>query len=61
MRKIGIHREDKDRWEARVPLVPDDVALLASSGVAEFTLQPSPQRVFPADEYERPGRASTRT
>jgi alpha-aminoadipic semialdehyde synthase len=51
MRRIGIRREDKDQWEARVPLVPDDVARLASSGVATFTLQPSPQRVFPADEY----------
>ena len=55
MRKIGIRREDKDRWEARVPLVPDDVALLASSGVAAFTLQPSPQRVFPGDEYVAAG------
>ncbi len=55
MRSIGIRREDKDRWEARVPLVPDDVARLTSSGSAKLVLQPSAQRVFAAEEYERAG------
>ena len=55
MRRIGIRREDKDPWEARVPLVPDDVARLASSGAAEIVVQPSPQRVFTDDEYLRAG------
>ena len=55
MRRIGIRREDKDRWEARVPLVPDDVARLTSSSSVELVLQPSPQRVFAADEYVRAG------
>ena len=55
MRRIGIRREDKDPWEARVPLVPDDVARLTSSGSVELVLQPSAQRVFVAEEYERAG------
>ena len=55
MPRIGIRREDKDSWEARVPLIPDDVARLTSSGAAEIVLQPSPQRVFTEDEYVRAG------
>ena len=55
MRRIGIRREDKDPWEARAPLVPDDVARLTSSGAAEIVVQPSPQRVFTEDEYLRAG------
>src|SRR5450759_4497587 len=55
MRSIGIRREDKDPWEARFPLVPDDVARLTSSSSVELILQPSAQRVFAADEYVRAG------
>ena len=55
IRHIGIRREDKDRWEARVPLVPDDVARLTSSGAVEVVVQPSTQRVFTEDEYVRAG------
>ena len=55
MRRIGIRREDKDPWEARVPLIPDDVARLTSSGAAEIVVQPSPRRVFTEDEYVRAG------
>ena len=55
MRRIGIRREDKDPWEARVPLIPDDVVRLTSSGAAEIVVQPSPRRVFTEDEYVRAG------
>jgi len=55
VRSIGIRREDKDQWEARVPLIPDDVVRLTDSGAAEFVLQPSAQRVFAADDYLRAG------
>jgi saccharopine dehydrogenase (NAD+, L-lysine-forming) len=55
VRSIGIRREDKDPWEARVPLVPDDVARLARSGSAELVIQPSTQRVYTADEFVRAG------
>ncbi len=60
MRSIGIRREDKDQWEARVPLIPDDVARLTGSDWAELVLQPSAQRVFAADEYIT-ARASAKT
>jgi saccharopine dehydrogenase (NAD+, L-lysine-forming) len=55
MRRIGIRREDKDPWEARVPVVPDDAGRLTSSGAVEIFLQPSAQRIFGADEYVRAG------
>jgi alanine dehydrogenase len=55
MRRIGIRREDKDPWEARVPLIPEDVARLTGSGSVEIVVQPSPQRVFTEDEYVRAG------
>ena len=55
MRAIGIRREDKDPWEARTPLVPDDVAALVQAGAAAFTLQPSPLRIFSDEEYRRAG------
>jgi saccharopine dehydrogenase (NAD+, L-lysine-forming) len=55
MRSIGIRREDKDPWEARVPLVPDDAARLTRTSSLELVLQPSAQRVFSAAEYERAG------
>ena len=55
MRRIGIRREDKDRWEARVPLIPDDVVRLTSSGAAEIVVQPSPRRVFTEAEYVQAG------
>jgi alpha-aminoadipic semialdehyde synthase len=52
---IGIRREDKDPWEARVPLAPGDVARLTSSGSVEIIVQPSPQRIFAADEFVAAG------
>jgi alpha-aminoadipic semialdehyde synthase len=55
MRRIGIRREDKDPWEARVPVIPKDVARLTSSGSLEFVVQPSAQRVFTDDEFVRAG------
>ncbi len=55
MRRIGIRREDKDPWEARVPLIPDDVARLTGSGSVEIVVQPSPQRIFADAEFVRAG------
>lgn len=48
--KVGIRREDKNEWEARVPLIPNDVKKLVSSGI-EVVLQPSPIRIFLDKEY----------
>jgi alpha-aminoadipic semialdehyde synthase len=51
---IGIRREDKNEWERRTPLVPDDVRELREHGV-QVWVQPSPIRAFHADDYERAG------
>ncbi len=48
--QIGIRREDKNEWEARVPLIPNDVKKLVSNGIEVF-LQPSPIRIFSDQEY----------
>lgn len=48
--RIGIRREDKNEWEARVPLIPNDVKKLVSNGI-EVVLQPSPIRIFSDQEY----------
>lgn len=55
MRRVGIRREDKDVWEARVPLVPRDVERLVCAGRASVTVQPSAQRVFADQEFAGAG------
>jgi alanine dehydrogenase len=47
---IGIRREDKNRWERRVPLIPADAAALQAQGL-RLLVQSSPNRVFPDREY----------
>ncbi len=51
--KIGIRREDKSRWERRVPLTPNDLAALREDSGLEFVVQPSPIRVFTDEDYRR--------
>ncbi len=48
--KCGIRREDKNKWEARTPLVPSDVKELSKKGI-EFYVQPSEIRAFKGKEY----------
>ena len=48
--RVGIRREDKNEWEARVPLIPNDVKKLVSDGI-EVLLQPSLIRIFSDQEY----------
>lgn len=52
---IGIRREDKNEWERRVPLVPDDVRWLREVHGIRTIVQPSPIRVFRDDEYRAAG------
>jgi len=59
MRKVGIRREDKDAWEARVPLVPDDVRGIVASCDATVCVQPSALRVFPDDAFASAGAVVT--
>ncbi len=52
---IGIRREDKNEWERRVPLVPDDVRWLKETHDIRTIVQPSAIRIFSDDEYRRAG------
>ncbi len=53
--KIGIRREDKSKWEARIPLVPEDMAALRRDHGVEFRVQPSNQRAFSQEALTRAG------
>jgi len=52
---VGIRREDKSRWERRVPLVPEDVERLEAEHEVEIIVQPSPIRVFEDADYAEVG------
>ncbi len=52
--RIGIREEDKNVWEKRAPLVPEDVARLGREGV-EIWVQSSGRRAFSDEEYARAG------
>lgn len=52
---IGIRREDKNRWERRVPLTPEHVAQLVSRHGLEVAVQPSSNRAFPDQAYRDAG------
>ncbi|MEA2103058.1 MAG: hypothetical protein U9P79_00215 [Candidatus Cloacimonadota bacterium] len=49
---IGIRREDKSKWEARVPLIPAHVKLLKEKYGIQTYVQPSKIRIFSDAEYE---------
>jgi alpha-aminoadipic semialdehyde synthase len=53
--KIGIRREDINRWERRVPLIPSHARELVAKNPVEFTVQPSKIRVFTDDDYRLSG------
>ncbi len=52
---IGIRREDKNKWERRVPLVPEDLAELGRQPGLHILVQPSTIRVFNDDTYREGG------
>jgi alanine dehydrogenase len=52
---IGIRREDKNKWERRVPLTPEHVKELRENHSIEVWLQPSPIRIFLDEEYVQAG------
>ncbi|MHA2227024.1 MAG: hypothetical protein ACXAC8_17545 [Candidatus Hodarchaeales archaeon] len=52
---IGIRLEDKNKWEKRVPIVPDDMKDLILNENLEFIVQPSPIRAFTDQEYQAIG------
>jgi len=53
--RIGIRREDKNRWEGRVPLVPDDIRELIQETDLAFSIQPSTIRSIPDEAYRKAG------
>jgi len=57
MTTIGIRREDKNKWERRVPLTPADAAYVQHEYGHELIIQPSPIRIFDDDSYREAGLA----
>jgi hypothetical protein len=51
---LGIRREDKNRWERRVPLTPEIVRNLVGQGY-EVLVQPSPRRIYPDEQWTAAG------
>lgn len=52
---IGIRREAKNRWERRVPLLPDQVERLVHEQGVRVFIQPSTKRVIPDEKYSAAG------
>ncbi len=52
---IGIRREDKNIWERRVPLTPEQVHRLITEHNIEFVVQSSEIRIFKDEEYRSAG------
>ena len=52
---IGIRREDINRWEKRVPLIPSHARELADRRAMDFRVQPSDIRVFTDADYRAAG------
>jgi saccharopine dehydrogenase (NAD+, L-lysine-forming) len=55
--KIGIRREDINKWEKRVPLIPSHARELEDKEAVEFRVQPSTIRVFNDADYRMAGLA----
>lgn len=56
MNRIGIRKEEK-AYEARVPLMPDQVKLLRERYHIDFLVEPNKQRALSDDEYRKIGAA----
>jgi alanine dehydrogenase len=55
LKRIGVRREDRSRWERRVPVTPAIARYLHDEHGIEVFVQPSPIRVFTEDEFEAHG------
>ncbi|MFT6320137.1 MAG: alanine dehydrogenase [Granulosicoccus sp.] len=53
--KIGIIREGKVPPDSRVPLTPEQCAFLNKSGKVQIVVQPSPNRCFDDEAYQKAG------
>jgi len=54
-KRIGVRREDKNEWERRAPLTPDQVRELKEKYGIETSIQPSEIRVFLDRQYTQAG------
>jgi alpha-aminoadipic semialdehyde synthase len=54
-KRIGVRREDRSKWERRVPITPGIARYLRDEHGIEVFVQPSPIRVFDHAEYEAHG------
>ncbi len=52
---IGLRREDKNIWEKRIALTPDQLRELSMDGSIGFIVQPSGIRAFSDSEFEQAG------
>lgn len=52
---IGIRREDKNKWEQRVPLIPDHVKELHEKHDITILIQPSKIRAYDEKSYQKAG------
>ena len=52
---LGIRREDKNKWERRVPIIPEHVKELKEKSEIETIIQPSQIRAYPDSQYEKVG------
>ena len=49
---IGIRRENKNEWEKRTPLIPEDIKSLIEKYSLRAIVQPSNIRAFKDEEYK---------
>jgi len=52
---LGLRREDKNVWERRTPLIPQDIKYLRDRYGIKFVVQPSRIRIFRDEEYREAG------
>ena len=52
---LGIRREDKNKWERRVPFIPEDLKELKEVYGIDATVQPSEIRIYPDDDFRENG------
>lgn len=52
---IGIRRADKNKWEKRTPLIPDDVKYLNEKFGIKTLIQPSEIRAYTNEQYSSVG------
>ena len=52
---IGIRRADKNKWERRTPLIPDDLKYLKDKYGIQTLVQPSEIRAYTNDQYAAAG------